>query len=117
MDLGGFLARGFVPLYLCSIRHSWIRGYLIYPITDILNLQPITDKFKKRKQEHAAKNTEGENSKKARKVVIASKPVATPVVIENTNKKGKHRGDKRDKTDDLIDKHINAMSSGLSNWL
>ena len=77
----------------------------------------ITDKFKKRKQEHAAKNTEGENNKKARKVVIASKPVATPVVIENTNKKGKHRGDKRDKTDDLIDKHINAMSSGLSNWL
>ena len=59
----------------------------------------------------------GENKKKARKVVIASKPVATPVVVENTNKKGKHRGDKRDKTDDLIDKHINAMSSGLSNWL
>jgi nucleolar protein 4 len=76
----------------------------------------ITDKFKKRKQEHAAATgtAQGENTKRAKKVVS---PAAAPVVIENTNKRGKHRGDNRDATDDLIDKHMSAMSAGLSNWL
>ena len=61
-----------------------------------------------------------EYTKRAKKIVSApSNPVAArKVVIENTNKKGKHRGDKRDTTDDLIDKHLaSAMSKGLSNWL
>jgi nucleolar protein 4 len=93
----------------------------------------ITDKFKKRKLEHAKENNnnnnnnnnDGNTNKKAKTKKKDS--IAVNNIVENDddggdnskkNQKRKRGGDKRDATDDIIDMHMKrAAGLGLSSWL